>query len=223
MKVSGILKLGIILTLYATVACVGLAFVYTGTEKIIAQRQQTDLEAALKDLFPNADSFNDLGGAIQSPDAAVRFDAQYEVRKNGEIIGAAIRATGSSYGGPITILSGISAGGKISGVKILENSDTPGLGANAASPSYFVDKAAGITFYGQFAGKSLNDPFEVKGDVAAITASTITSRAVTRVVKASGTAVLAWFSGTTFSTPDATTAASELITSSAEAVNEQTF
>jgi electron transport complex protein RnfG len=87
---------------------------------------------------------------------------------------------------------GVSAEGVITGIKILEHADTPGLGANAASPSYFVNRAEGITFYGQFAGKAVADPFEVKDDVIAITASTITSRAVTAAVKAAGKGVLAW-------------------------------
>jgi electron transport complex protein RnfG len=191
-QVSGILKLGIILTLYATVACVGLAFVYSATEKVIEERQQADLEAALKELFPDADGFDDLKGAIKSPDPSVSFGDQYKVSRGGSVIGAAIRATGASYGGPATILAGVDTGGKISGVKILEISDTPGLGANAGSPTYFVDKAKGLTFYGQFAGKSVNDNFDVKGDVIAITASTITSRSITQIVKIAGTAVRTW-------------------------------
>jgi electron transport complex protein RnfG len=87
---------------------------------------------------------------------------------------------------------GITSSGFISGVKILEHSDTPGLGAHAASPKYFVDRANGITFYGQFTGKKITDPFLVKEDVVAITASTITSRAVSSSVKAAGIAVNAW-------------------------------
>jgi electron transport complex protein RnfG len=87
---------------------------------------------------------------------------------------------------------GVDAGGKISGVKIMEISDTPGLGANAASPGYFVDKAAGITFYGQFAGKSADAPFEVADDVIAITAATISSRSISVIVKNAGIAGKAW-------------------------------
>jgi electron transport complex protein RnfG len=190
--IFGILKLGIILMLYATAACVGLAFVYSATKTVIEQRSLGDLETALKELFPDADSFGDLKDAIQSPNPSVSFDTQYEVLREGSVIGAAITATGSSYGGPATVLVGVDAGGKISGVKILDLSDTPGLGANAASPGYFVDKPAGITFYGQFAGKSVNDPFEVNGDVIAITASTISSRSITTIVQAAGTAGKAW-------------------------------
>jgi electron transport complex protein RnfG len=191
-NVSGILKLGFTLMLYATAACVGLAFVYSATKTVIEQRSLGDLETALKELFPGADSFGDLTGAIQSPDPSISFGAQYEVSRGGSVIGAAITATGSSYGGPATVLVGVDAGGTISGVKILDLSDTPGLGANAASPGYFVDKPAGITFYGQFTGKSVSDPFEVNGDVIAVTASTISSRSITTIVQAAGIAGKAW-------------------------------
>jgi electron transport complex protein RnfG len=189
---KNILKLGITLTLYATVACVGLAFVYSATEKIILQRQQADLEAALKELFPAADSFTDLGKTIPSPDPLVIFEAQYAARKGQELIGAAIQSSRGSYGGPITVLAGVGSDGRISRVKILDHKDTPGLGANAASPGYFVDKAAGITFYGQFTGKSAEDPLEAKNDITAVTASTITSRAVAGAVKVSALAAAAW-------------------------------
>ncbi|MDR2758738.1 MAG: FMN-binding protein [Spirochaetaceae bacterium] len=189
---KNILKLGLVLTLYAVAACVGLAFVYSGTEKIIAQRQQADLEAALKELFPDMDGYEDITGELVSPDQAVDFEGQYGIRRGGAIIGAAIRASGASYGGKVVILVGVGTDGKISGVKILETSDTPGLGANAASPTYYVDRERKITFYGQFTGKPVTDPFTVKGDVAAITASTITSQAVTGAVRSSSAAASVW-------------------------------
>jgi electron transport complex protein RnfG len=192
MKIGGMIKLGIVLALYATAACVGLAFVYTGTEKVIAERAQVDLKNALTELFPSADGFTEITGAIPSSQNTIFFGSEYAISRGGELLGAAIRATGSSYGGPITVLVGVGIDGKISGAKILEHSDTPGLGANAASAGYFVNKAAGLTFYGQFSGKALSEPFEAKNDVAAITAATITSRAVASVVKNSGTAAFEW-------------------------------
>ena len=188
----GMLKLGIILAVFATAACVMLAFVYTGTEKIIAQRQQDDLEAALKELFPAADSFKETS-EIKSSDTSVTIESGYAVIKNGKTAGAVLRLSRASYGGPIKILTGVNIDGSIAGVKIMEHQDTPGLGANAASPSYFVDRARGITFYGQFTGKKVSDPFEVKNDVVAITASTITSRAVSAAVKAAGLGAIEWF------------------------------
>ena len=189
------LKLGLVLACFATAACVGLALVYNATEVIIAQRSQADLEAALKDLFPKADVFSDITGEIASPQSTVIFGSQYVIKQGDALLGTAIRASGPSYGGLITALVGVGVDGRIAGVKILEHQDTPGLGANAASASYFVDKAAKLTFCGQFAGKPVTDPFAPKEDVAAITAATITSRAVASVVKASGTAATAWMSG----------------------------
>jgi electron transport complex protein RnfG len=189
---KNMLKLGLVLACFATAACVGLALVYNVTREIIATRSQADLEAALKDLFPSADGFSEITGQIASPEDTISFGSQYAIKQGNTLLGAAIQASGPSYGGLITALVGVGIDGRIAGVKILEHQDTPGLGANASLPSYYVDKAAKLTFYGQFAGKSVGDPFEAKGDVAAVTASTITSRAVSSVVKAAGTAASAW-------------------------------
>ena len=195
------LKLGFILAMFAAASCVGLAFVYAGTEKIIAQRQQADLEEALMELFPDADSFQAISD-ISSPDPMVAIEGDdsnpnntgaFAALKNGEAVGLALRTSRFSYAGPIVILVGVGADGRISGVKILENIDTPGLGSNASSKTYFVDRANGIRFYEQFAGKNASDPFEPKQDVIAITAATITSRAVASSVKAAGEAASAWF------------------------------
>jgi Na+-translocating ferredoxin:NAD+ oxidoreductase subunit G len=193
---AGMLKLGVVLALYAVAACVGLAFVYDGTAKIIAQRQRADLEASLSELFSDADDFKAISG-IKSGDPTVTIeeDGTFAAYKNGQVIGAVLRTSRASYNGAIKILVGVGTNGKISGVKILEHSDTPGLGANAASAGYYVDRAKGIHFYDQFAGKAVSDPFVPKNDVVAITAATITSRAVAASVKAAGEAALAWFAG----------------------------
>ena len=189
---KGILKLGIILMLFATAACVGLAFVYSATEQIIAQRTQADLEASLMELFPDADGFEELSGVFQSPDPGVQFGTGYVVHRGAKLVGAALQASTSGYGGVLRILIGVGTDGSISHVKIMEHSETPGLGANSASPTYFVNRAEGITFYGQFQGKPASDPFIVKEDVSAITAATITSRAVTLAAKVSSQAAYEW-------------------------------
>jgi electron transport complex protein RnfG len=188
---SGMLKLGFTLAMFASMSCVMLAFVYNATSSIISQRQQASLEKTLKELFPDADNFEKID-EITSPDTAVTVENAYAAMKNNEPIGAALSLSRAGYSGPIKTMVGVTSSGFISGVKILEHSDTPGLGANAASPKYFVDRANGITFYGQFTGKKITDPFLVKEDIVAITASTITSRAVSSSVKAAGIAVNAW-------------------------------
>jgi electron transport complex protein RnfG len=195
-NMKNMLKLGLILACFSTAACVGLALVYNVTKEIIAVRSKAALEDALKDFFPSADGFTDITGEISSSENVIIFDSQYAVKQGDTLLGTAIQASGPSYGGLITALVGVRADGKIAGVKILEHQDTPGLGANAASPSYFVDKAAKLTFYDQFTGKPVTDPFESNHDVATITASTITSRAVSLVVKTSGSAAAAWLQNT---------------------------
>jgi electron transport complex protein RnfG len=193
--IKEMLKLGFVLALYATAACVGLAFVYTGTSAIIGERQKVDLEASLQELFPQMDAFKDVTGAVSSPNPAVTFQIVYEIQKSGATIGLAIQAAGASYGGPIKVLTGVGMDAKITRVKVLEHADTPGLGANAASPTYYVDKAKKLTFTGQFGEKRADSPFAVQEDVVAITASTITSRAVTTVVKASSHAAVTYLEG----------------------------
>lgn len=186
------LKLGLVLAVFAAGACVALALVYAVTGPTIEGLEAKQLELSLKDLFPSADSFRELDGDIQPQDPSVEFLQTYEVTRSGAPLGMAVKVRGSSYGGDTTMLVGVGTDRRITGVKVLDIKDTPGLGANAKSPTYFVDKSTKTTFPGQFAGKPLSDPFEVKKDVAAITASTITSKALTNMVKQAGTAASAY-------------------------------
>ena len=191
----GMMKLGLILAIFATAACIMLAFVYAGTKTIIDQRQKEELIAAENELFPGVGiTFEEIKN-IGSPDPAVTIMLAHAALKNGEIVGAVLELSRASYSGPIMTMVGVNTDGFITGVKILEHSDTVGFGANAASSSYFVDREKGLTFYGQFAGKHVSHPFRVKDDIIAITASTITSNAVSSSVKAAALAASAWFSG----------------------------
>jgi electron transport complex protein RnfG len=192
MKTRETIKLGLVLTAYAVAACVGLAFVYAKTKAEIDKQDMVNLEIAIKELFPDAESFEDLNGTIVSSDSGVSFVNQYSVIRGGKIIGTAVQGSTGSYGGPIVVLVGVSAGGTINRVKIMSHSDTPGLGANAGKSNYFVDKKAGITFYDQFTGKKVSDSFEAKNDVIAITAATITSAAVSKIVKTAGQDASRW-------------------------------
>lgn len=186
------MKLGITLAIFAAGACVALALVYTVTGPTIEGLAAKQLSESLKGLFPEADDFHALNGDVKSQDPSVTFKQTYIVTRNGAPLGVAVQATGNSYGGESTLLVGVGTDRRVTGVIILDNSDTPGLGANAKSPSYFVDKKTKTTFPGQFAGKPLTDAFEVKKDVAAITASTITSKALTNIVKQAGIAASAY-------------------------------
>ena len=189
LNISNMVRLGLILAIFAASVCIMLAFVYTGASRIIAQREEAGLQTALKEIFPDADNFKPAEGLI-SPDPSVRIGSAYIAEKDGLPIGMTLEAVRRGYEGPIRIMVGVGIDSIITGVKILDHSETPGLGANAASSKFFVDRVRGITFYGQFTGKNINDPFTVKDDVIAVTASTVTSVAVARAVKAAGIAAI---------------------------------
>ncbi|MDR2659035.1 MAG: RnfABCDGE type electron transport complex subunit G [Spirochaetaceae bacterium] len=183
------------LVLFAAVACAGLAFVYESTSKTIAERKEKDLDDALRNLFPQGDEFSLVSGGLSSTDPKVTISDSYSVKSGGQIIGTAVTASSGGFQGDITVLVGVDASGTISGIKILQISDTPGLGANAAKDNYYVNKLKKITFYGQFTGMKADENIAVKKDggiVDAITASTITSRAVSLIVKNAARAGVEW-------------------------------
>ena len=182
------IKMVAALVIFASVACVALAVVYDATKPVIEANTKKKTEAAQKDLFPDADSFETITGQITSS-TSVTFGEEFAAKKGDSVIGVVINASAEGFNGPVTALVGISQDGQITGVNILVNTETPGLGLNASNPVYFVNKAAKTTFFGQFTGKSTSSNL---GEVIAITAATITSRAVTRLVTAALESGAAW-------------------------------
>ena len=88
-------------------------------------------------------------------------------------LGAAVESTTGGFGGDLKVLVGFDPEGKILGYTLLEHAETPGLGAKA-------DKWFQKGQKGDIIGKSPAEPLTVSkdgGQVDAITASTITSRA----------------------------------------------
>ena len=192
-----IFKLGLALTIFATAACVALAFVYDATSRTIEARQAAATQASLASLLPEADNFENIE-SIASGAAGISIGKFYKATKNGALVGAAAEAAGAGFSDAITVLTAVGLDGKITGIRILAQTETPGLGAQAASPSYFVDREKGITFFGQFAGRKADGSLKTSkdgGDVEAITAATITSRAVTNIVNAAAKELSAFVAG----------------------------
>lgn len=98
-------------------------------------------------------------------------------RRGARVVGAAFESlTPEGYGGDIRLMTGINVmEGRIQGIAILDQKETPGLGANIA----------GKKFKSQFTNIIETTRFQVKkdgGDLDAITAATISSRAVVDAV-----------------------------------------
>lgn len=116
---------------------------------------------------------------IETIKAQQEKDAEQEVLNGQE--GTAIKISDpKGFGGKLTVMVGLAPDGTILGYKVLESSETPGLGAKAKD--WFQQGQKG-DIIGKKAG-NLAVKKDKDGDVDAITASTITSRAFLRCINA---------------------------------------
>ena len=168
-------KLPLILAAYTVVACVGLAVVNSVTEPIIKATESKQVSSSLREIFPDADDFEDVTGKVESGSASIVFDRAFVAKKGGAVSGMVIKVTGPTYSSA-TLLVGVDMKRSITAVKFTALTDTPGLGM----------KAADEPFRGQFSSKSVDDAFNVGSDVQAISGATITSRGVANILKLAG-------------------------------------
>ncbi|MDR1943434.1 MAG: RnfABCDGE type electron transport complex subunit G [Synergistaceae bacterium] len=172
-----IIKLGLVLFTVTAVTGLILGIVNEITAEPIRRTRERMKNEALAGALPEAEEFS----VIKLKDGAggVLKEVQ-EGKSGGSVVGYCITATPSGYAGPIEIVVGITAQGKLNAIRILSQSETPGLGAKAPLPA----------FSGQFDGKDAERLQVVKGSasggdqIQAISGATITSNAVTLGVNA---------------------------------------
>ncbi|GJG35924.1 MULTISPECIES: RnfABCDGE type electron transport complex subunit G [Prevotella] len=164
-----------------------LAYVNHVTEGPIAEKAKATLAQGIKDVMK-------VDGIQVTKEDTVKTnvdgkDLTYIVHetsdKSGKPVGAAVESTTTGFGGDLKVLVGFDHDGKITGYTILESSETPGLGAKA-------EKWFQSTADGGKGGKSCVIGLSPKdgelkvskdgGQVDAITASTITSRAFLKAI-----------------------------------------
>lgn len=103
--------------------------------------------------------------------------------------GTAVQATDpNGFGGKLTVLVGFDSKGTIQGYRVLESAETPGLGAKAGD---WFQKGQKGDIIGMSPAKNNMTVSKDGGEVDAITASTITSRAFLRCVNAAYAALAA--------------------------------
>ena len=177
---SSLLNMTLVLTLVAVVMGGILAFVNHLTEGPIAEQK----EKALADGIKTVMVCNDLVVAKtdevkQNVDGKELTYIIYQVKDTqGKDLGAAVQSSTMGFGGNLKVLVGFNPEGQILGYTLLEHAETPGLGAKADQWFQKGQK-------GDIIGKSPAEPLTVSkdgGQVDAITASTITSRAFLKAV-----------------------------------------
>lgn len=167
---SQLAKFGIILGVICLIATLVLAVTYEVTKPRIDEQMRSEEQTALRSIIPGADSF-----LVKSVDGIEYFEAI----KRGDMIGYCIRITATGYNGYIRMVAGIDTKGVIKGVEVLEQYETPGLGAKISEIRPGEKEA---WFLRQFKGKSASN-IEVGGQINAITGATISSRAVTDAIR----------------------------------------
>ncbi|MDD3704709.1 MAG: RnfABCDGE type electron transport complex subunit G [Clostridiaceae bacterium] len=174
------IRLAGILFFVCAIAAAALGFTNSATYDRIQEQQVIASAEAKKAVLPDAEEFENLDEAalteIKSNTKYNYITEIYVAKAAGNVIGYAIQVAPKGYGGEVEVVVGITNDGNIQGIKVGNNSETPGLGK----------KAATADFQDQYVGATWESPIDViknatpKGnEIAAISGATITSRAVT--------------------------------------------
>ncbi|MCX5670887.1 MAG: RnfABCDGE type electron transport complex subunit G [Planctomycetota bacterium] len=156
-----------VLFIVCGLAAASLAVVNAITKEPIAGYEKRYRDAALREVFPDADEFlND------EPDRV--WEALREGQKTGHVFLTQVQG----YSGPITLMFGTDSSGAITGLRILNHTETPGLGA----------KITTAQFRDQFKNKRsqqliLSKDDSARGQIHAITGATFSTRAVTKALR----------------------------------------
>ena len=189
-----LVKDALTLTCITVIAGFALGLVYEITKAPIAKAEADALQNAYQTVFADAASFADLDGFDSAEATALVAEAGYTddtidncvqaLDASGNLLGYVITVTTSAgYGGDITFSIGITNDGIINGYSITNISETAGLGMKARDTgdgtfsSQFVNRTA-ETFTVTKNGASASS------EIDAISAATITSKAVTGGVNA---------------------------------------
>ena len=163
-----VLRLALTLLIIAGVMAAALAGVNSVTAPIIEKLTYEKTQTAVSAVLPGG------GDTVEFP--AMALVSKVYQGENGY----AVEVTPSGFDNTITMMVGVDNAGAVTGISIIDHSETAGLGAVAAATT-----AAGEAFRGQF--KGLTGSVSVSkdgGQVDAITSATITSRAVCAGVNA---------------------------------------
>lgn len=171
---SNLTNMVLCLTAVCLVCSALLGCMYALTKAPIDKANADILKASIVAVLPDGGDISDarevkVGGQ----------PSEYYVSSNGdEVVAYAIKSTTVGFGGPLTLMVGITPDGNVYNTSVLSHTETPGLGAKCTSDEHF---------YSQFKGfdpsRKILSVKKDGGDVDAITASTITSRAYSLAVK----------------------------------------
>lgn len=198
---SEIIKLSVALTVVCMLSGIVIVFTHSSTAKQIEAQKLREQRSALEQLFPAGTRIVDTTGTAPLP-------SQYWIgRKETKTTGYAFAVENRGYSGIIRYIVGIDTLGRITGMKILSQTETPGLGTRMEEPvsgkSLWNAFGSGVHndshqwFTEQFKGISVKSPlsvsksmewpslpdkikteFTASNTVSAITGATVTTKAI---------------------------------------------
>ena len=179
-----IIKLTVTLFVTCVIVAALLGLVDNVTREKIAAINWENTVAAMKAVVadPDATTFSDALENTEAMSAAAlagggTLDSVYEVQVGGASAGYAIKVVASGSQGNIEMMVGVDSENVVTGVSIVDNSETAGIGSKV------MENQNGVL--DQFIGKSAADgTLAVGANVDAITGATVSSKGVTAGVNA---------------------------------------
>lgn len=181
-KTESTLKNMVLTLLVITViAGASLGFVYKLTKEPIALAKLNKQQTAIKEVVPGFN--NNPGEEVLELTSKEGFKIKvFPARKDGELIGVAIETmTNTGFGGDVKIMVGLKPDGTIINYQVLEHKETPGLGTKM--DVWFKTDKGHQSVLGKHPDKNNLTVSKDGGEVDAITAATISSRAFLKAVR----------------------------------------
>ncbi|HHT20418.1 MAG TPA: RnfABCDGE type electron transport complex subunit G [Tissierellia bacterium] len=177
-----ILRLGLILLGFGIMSALLLGLTYQVTLEPITQSRALADQQNQQLVSPEADAFvpveESVLAGIRETNPGILEIA--EAQTSGQTIGYVAKSAINGFGGQMEVMVGVDRSGKVTGIRLGNHAETPGLGDNASKPEFYeqfpgLDIISGI-------GVNKNEPGP--NEIQAITGATVTSRAVTDAVNA---------------------------------------
>ena len=150
-----------------------LAFTYGITKPIIDANTAKAASEARMELLPDADNFTDSGADLFTLEEGKVYAVDAYTADNGA--GMVVTVKSNSYGGLLTAMVGIDKDGAVTGVKVTEHADTPGVGTKAQAADHLA-QYIGHTELGSDVIKAHAD------DIVEVTGASVSSGAIHKAV-----------------------------------------
>ena len=165
---SNLKNMALCLTAVCLICAAILGVVYSVTYGPIQDAARKALEESISKVLPEGGELSDA--------AVASFRGQnyeyYTSTSDAAPVAYAVKSSAIGFGGTLTLMVGVTPDGVVYNTSVLSHSETPGLGAKCTTDEKFMAQWQGFDPSAKILSVKKDG-----GDVDAITASTITSRA----------------------------------------------